>query len=268
MMDQDRFLSPEEIELLMRFTISAESFWDVLIFTRDKRFSTEVRNIFLDDDRVRIRTAETGCDALISCVRGIPDLLILDTGPTDVSPPDLISSLRRDPELKSIKILCRVKEYPHTGNPEWGADDYLRDDDVDVDKIYLLRKMHTLLYSSSMHHESCRTESHERHWPRTKLNVTARITVSHPDTPERMEYGQAVVENISLGGAYLSEIRLESGMMPCGTGAITLHINQPALRNWHADSLVVHQAPEGAAGVRFVNISRYHRLKIAELFCK
>jgi CheY-like chemotaxis protein len=264
-MEQDRVLSPDEIEFLLNFTISAESLWDVLISTRDEKFFTEVRNLFLEDDRVVIRMVENGCDALISCVRNTPDLLILDAGLSDISLPDIVGSLRRDQKLKSIPILCRVKDYPPTGVLDWGADDYIRSEE-DVDKIYLARKMHSLLYSSTLYDESCQTEPHERRWPRTKLNITTQITVSQPANPERTERGEAVIENISLGGAYLSGIRMESGVLPRGAFTVTLHINQPILRNWYADSIIVHQVPEGNVGVKFVNISKDDRLKVAELF--
>lgn len=266
-MEKKRFLSPEDMQLLLNLTISSESFWDVLVSTGDERFLEEVRGMFLDDDRVRIQTVDSGCDALISCVRKVPDLLVFDSGLTDISPAGFFSSLRRDPVLGSIPILCRVKEYPQTGDLDWGADDYICED-MDVDKIYLSRKMHTLLYSNSLHDVSGQKDIHERQWPRTKVNITARISISQPENPEHTECGQAAVENISLGGAYLSEIKLENGVLPQGSFTITLHIDQPALRNWNADSSIVHMDSEGAAGVRFVNISKVDRLKIAELFLK
>lgn len=265
--DEDRFLSPDEVDLLLNFTISSESFWDVLISTRDEEFRAEVRNLFHDDPRVRIRNVDNGCDTIISCARGIPNLLVIDDGISDISPVDIIRCLRCDQALAPIIILSRIQGHRNDGLPDWGADDYICGDD-DVDKIYLSRKMHTLLFASHGQSQSDQSESHERRWPRTKMNITAHLTVSRSDDPIRMEQGEATVENISLGGAYLSDIRLESGVFPCGTFKLTLHVDQPDLRNWYADSLVVHQEPEGAAGVRFVNISRDDRLKIAELFCE
>jgi hypothetical protein len=263
--DQSRTLSPEEIELLLDVTVSSESSWEVLLSSRDECLCRDIRGLFIGDERVTLRTMGSGCETLISCVRAVPDLIIVDTQIDDVSPEHLVGAIRNDEKLMNIPVICWIREGFVQKLPDWGADDYLRSE-KDVDKIYLFRKMHSLLVSSRGRKEMTADGVRERRWPRTKLNIGASLVVSSPDDPKRIESGEATIENISLGGAYLSGIHLDSGVLPCGSLRLTLRIDHSVLYDWCADSSVVHLEQDGAAGVKFVNISRRDRLKIAELF--
>ncbi len=265
-MDSERFLTPEEIEFLLHFTISAESFWNVVIATSNVRYHDEVRDLFQDDDRVRVTAYKSGCDTLVAAVRSVPDLLVIDeTTIADVKCADFIKCIRDDESLRNMRILCRLREDPGNQVPDMGADDYLLPDN-EMDKIYISRKMHTQLYASGSHWDGYIHDSHERLWPRTRLNIKAFITVADPVQPGSYNRGEAIIENISLGGALLSDIRLAQGPVPCGTVVMTLHIEQPVLQGLNADSTIIHRESDGKTGVKFLSLSREDRLRITDLF--
>lgn len=265
-MDSERFLSPEETDLLLNLTISAESFWDVIVASANIIYQNDVRELFRDDERVRVYEYRNGCDALVAVTRSIPDLLIIDeSGISDVKCRDLISCIRTDDRLRHIRILCRLSADRGDTIPDWGADDYLPPNGG-LDKIYISRKMHTQLYTSEPHVEGSNPDPHERFWPRTKLRIKAAITFADPARPGKMNHGEAVIENISLGGALLSNIRSDPGPVPCGSVVITLHFEHSVLNNLSAEASVVHREPDGRTGVKFLSLSREDRLRITDLF--
>ena len=267
-MDSERFLTHEEIDLLFNMTISAESFWNVIIASANARYHEEVRELFHDDERVRVFPCRNGCDTLIAAVRNIPDLLIIDeAGIPDVKCSNLIQCIREDERLHLMRILCRLREDPGDSIPDWGADDYLLPGS-EIDKIYISRKMHTQLYASGSYREEYSLDSHERFWPRARLNIKTVITVADPDQPESLNRGEAIIENISLGGALLSDIRLEHGSVPCGSVVMTLHIEQPVLEGLNADTRIIHCESDGKTGVKFLSLSREDRLRITDLFVR
>jgi CheY-like chemotaxis protein len=266
-MNKSRTLTSEEIELLLDVTISAESSWDVLISSRDENLCQDIHGLLLRDERVKLRTMGSGSKTLISCGRVIPDLIIIDTQIDDISPEHFIQAIRNDEKLRNIPIICWLREEFGQTLPDWGADDYIRSGKI-VETTNIFRKIHSLLVTSRGCNKQTADSVHERQWPRTKLNIGASIVVTSPDDPQWLESGEAIVQDISLGGANLSGIRLESGKIPNKSLRLTLHIDQSVLYDWRADSAVVHREPDGTIGVKFVNISRRDRLKIAELFCE
>jgi hypothetical protein len=77
-------------------------------------------------------------------------------------------------------------------------------------------------------------------------------------TPYRRDSGIAVMENISMGGAYLSGIELEGGMLPCEPFRISLSADQEPLKNWRAHCKVVRLQSNGSlvAGVQFTRVPK------------
>ena len=238
----------------------------MIVASANTRYQDDVRELFLDDNRVRVFSYWNGCDTLVALVRSIPDLLIIDESTiSDVVCRDLIKCIRSDERLRRIRILCRLREDPGKTMPDWGADDYLLPNGG-MDKIYISRKMHSQLYASASFREGSPPDSHERFWPRARLNIKAAVAMSNPEKPGSLDHGEALIENISIGGALLSGIRLVSGTAPCGSILITLHVEQPVLEGLNAESRVIHCEPDGKTGVKFLSLSRKDRLRITDLF--
>lgn len=262
---KNRLLDPKEVELLLSLSVSSETLWRILIATRDDDFYRAVQNLFSGDENVQIMRVASGCDALIYSARCTPDLLVTDAELPDLSCRVMAECMRRDTELNRLKILCRLNGHIPSDFDEWGVDDYITGEN-DLDKVYLSRKLHSLLYAADLGSGEHAAGSHERRWPRTRLNITARVGLFGPDGAQPLGEGQAVVENISVGGAYLSDIRIEDGTVPPEVSLVQLSIDQPFLRDWNAESVMVRFRPNGSAGIRFVNMSKDDRLKIMNLF--
>jgi hypothetical protein len=80
-------------------------------------------------------------------------------------------------------------------------------------------------------------------------------------TPYARESGTAVMENISHGGSFLSDIQLEKGTIPSEPFRFLMEVNQPPLLNWKAHCKVVRLQSNGTltAGVQFMRLSKVNR---------
>ena len=259
--------SSEKAELLLDLSLSAESNWEILITTGDKYFLSTIKNLLSGDEQIKIENVKFGCDALIACAKKIPDLLIIDEELPDIPSEMVITCLKRSDELKKIKILYCLKSSKTNAISDLGADDYINK--VDIEKSCFLKKVNSLLYTSSLHSYHPPTEHglyHERKWPRTTLSISAKVEMVMVSDPNQVDHGEAILENISRGGAFLSRIKLPKGLIPYETYYVRLKVDQPPLKDWKADSIIVRFNPRGPTGVEFLNISPKDQMQIAKLF--
>lgn len=88
----------------------------------------ELVRITLEDDRVRVVTAEAGAEALMLAEVERPELVLLDVNLPDVSGLDLCRQLRQDPRLGEPRIVM-LTAAAQRGDVESGlaagADEYL-----------------------------------------------------------------------------------------------------------------------------------------------
>ena len=260
-----RFLSSEQMSMLLDFTISTENKWVIILATCDEELLSRVQNSFSDDEKVKIEWVRFGCDALVLCSRKSPDLLIIDEEIPDISCEEVIRCVKRMEELKDIRVLCCLKSKGNVIYPDWGANDYFTK--YFPDKVYFLRKVNALLYTAEPGITD-RGLYHERRWPRTTLNITAKIEMFNVSDSSQVDKGEAVVENISRSGACISQIKLGKGIIPDETFMVRVIIDQPPLKNWKADSAFTRLKCDESAGVKFINISTHDQLKIDGLFEK
>ena len=265
-MENNKLMSPEEVELLLNFTLSTETNWEILIGTLDTELTSKILSIFSDDDQVNVNDVKSGCDVLVECALRNPDVLIIDEDLRDVACVDIIRCLRKNEVLKNIQILCSLKSDAGDEFPEWGANDYFKK--YDLEKIYLSRKVNSLLYSAKPVKKNEKKEVTERRWPRTRLKVVAKVEMLSLTDSTQFAHGEAVLEDISRSGALLTNINLENGSIPEETFKIKLNVDQPLLKDWKADGLIVRCKTTDSAGVKFVSISKDDQLKIAQLFDK
>jgi hypothetical protein len=258
------YFNGKEIDMLLGLSKSADTNWEIVIGSSNEALIALVRNLFIDDPQVSIKSFSIISDFLVALARDIPDLVILDDHLPVSSIKEVVNCIKRTEFLKDIKIFYNLTS---SGSPmENGleVDEYFSQDNLD--KIYISRKLNSLLYKSAIHHDKRVVNKQERKWPRYNLEENARIEIVDNNNSTRWDYGTAQIKDISCGGAGISHIRLKKGRLPAGDFSIRLQINKPSLENWTADSRVIRANGENTAGLTFVNISKENKYKILDFF--
>ena len=238
----------------------------ILLATSDEALLSLVHKTFADDERIKIEEVTFGCDALILSSKKSPDLLLIDEELPDISGAKVVKSLKRIEELKNIKILYFSKPYETDNCLKLGVDKCITKDTLD--KSDLTRGINSLLNIPESSLTTYPLPDHEkRRWPRITINIPANVKIYQMNKPSLYKPGNSIVENISLGGAYLSQIQLAKGIIPSDTFRLLLEVNQPPMENWKAESKVLRLQFDGnmRAGVQFVNISKENENKILEM---
>lgn len=238
----------------------------MLLVTSDKTLLSLVHKTFADDERIKIEKVAFGCDALILSSKKSPDLLLIDEELPDISGVKAVKSLKRMDELKNIKIICFSKSDKTDNFLKLGVDECIMKDALD--KVDLTRRVNSLLNISESPLTTYPLPDHEkRKWPRITINIPAVVKIYHMNEPSLHKPSNGIMENISLGGAYISQIQLAKGIIPSDTFRFLLEVNQPPMENWKAESKVLRLQFDGSirAGVQFLNISKENENKILEM---
>lgn len=237
----------------------------LLLSSADEKMQYLTQETFVGDNRIKVRTVSSGYDALIACSKNPPDLFIIDNELSDISCAEAIKSLKRQDENSGMKILCCLKTYDEDVASEIDADDYIAKDTIGSD--ILAEKALNLLNIATESLSQSERFDHKRRWPRIPVNLPADLELYRFNNPEMYEEGNAKVDNISMGGAYLSQINLKKGSIPSDSFSFILGIDQPRLKNWEAECKMVRLKINGAltAGIQFVNLSKENKNKIASL---
>lgn len=262
-MNNVRGINAKDRELLLDLSMSASTGWEILVASGNTALSDKVKDIFADDDRVSVLSAPGEGHALLQSARISPDLLIIDDVSNDFPPEKVIHLLKSDTSLADMFILCGITSPLVDEVPDWGADDYFSL--KNLDSVYLMRKITSLIFLSEGDDSSTVVQPHERISPRTKLNLSATIEMISLGDAGKTEMGKAFVEDISENGALLSDIKLPDSGIPLEPYHIRLKINEPPLNNWTADSVVVRMKDYGSAGVKFLDISKQDQKQIDDL---
>ena len=238
---------------------------NILLASPNEQLQLLVKQAFSEDKRINIETVTSGYDALIMCSKKTPDLFIIDDDLTEISCEEAVKSIKRQDEQNNTKILCFLGNYPSDNISEVFTDNYIVKDNLEESE--LATKIAVLLDIAK---ESQPTEDnfhHNRQWPRIPVNIPAQMHVYRIGTPDVREPGDAKVENISFGGAFLSDIHMKSGSIPLDTFRFLLGIKQPPLSDWEAECKVLRLNADGTLtiGVQFVNLSQINKKKIADL---
>ena len=228
----------------------------VLVGTSDDHFFSQVQRVFSEDGRVELERVVFGGDVLISCSKARPDLLILDEELSDIPSMEVIRSLRRMGDQQDWKILCSAKSRNSRRCLDWGADEVLEKENLAAEDL-----AKTLFHSLNLLQEppeEAPNYKHQRRWPRMALHLPLKIGIYSVRTPYRRDTGQARMENISLGGAFLSDIALEGGKIPCEPFRILLESDQEPLKDWKAHGKVVRLQSNGTvtAGIQFTRVPK------------
>lgn len=238
---------------------------NLLISSDDEKMQYLAHEAFGGDNRIKVSTVSSGYDALIACSKTPPDLFIIDNELSDISCAEAIKSLKRQDENAEMKILCCLKTHDVDTASNIDADDYLAKDTVESE--ILAEKALNLLNIVSDSPAKGERFDHKRRFPRIPVNLPADLELYRVNNPEIVEEGNAKVDNISMGGAYLSQINLTQGSIPSDSFSFLLGIDQPRLKDWEAECKIVRLKVNGAltAGIQFINVSQENKNKISSL---
>lgn len=267
-----RYISHESLEAFMKQYDLPLNGLDlekkkVLIVTADRGLISHLQETFSDDKRIMLKTAEFGCDALITCAREFPDALIIDENLPDIPSIEVVKSLRRSEEHRALKIIC-LSDTDNKILLECGADECLEKDKTEkLREEFLAVKTYSLLDLAEKRPVVAQAFGHERYWPRKEVDLPASINFYSLKGSRQHNPGVARVKNISQGGAFVSRIHLERGIIPGDAFRAFLKIDHQPLSNWMARSKVVRLHANGSleTGVQFVKISRQNLEKIAKV---
>jgi hypothetical protein len=256
-------LSEREIDMLLNLSLSADTNWGILIGSSSEELIDLVRNLFIDDPQVSIKSFGNTCDLLVALVRDVPDLVIIDDNLPVSSVKEVVRCIKRTEFLKDIKIFYNLTSSFASENG-LDVDAYITQENLD--RIYISRKLNSLLYTSTAHRDKRVVTKLERKWPRINLELDARIEVIDIVNSTRLDSGTAVIKNLSISGACISQIQLKKGCLPAGVFSVRLQVNRPPLKDWRADTQVARANGNDCAGLKFVSISKENKNKIMEFF--
>jgi len=237
----------------------------LLVGSDDEKVQYLAQEAFAGDNRIKVSTVSSGYDALIACSKTPPDLFIIDNELSDISCAEAIKSLKRQDENTEMKILCCLKTHDVDVESKIEADDYFAKDTVVSET--LAKKALNLLNIATESLVQGERFDHKRRWPRIPVDLTADLELYRVNNPDLHEEGNAQVDNISMGGAYLSNIYLKTGNIPSDSFGFILGIDQPRLKDWEAECKIVRLKVNGSltAGIQFVNLSQENKNKISSL---
>ncbi len=246
----------------------AETRRSVLAVSCADDLRTALNALSRTDGRFAMSKLDFGADALMACSSDPVDLLVLGEDIPDIAAPDIIRSIRRR-EDRDMAILCDTRHVAPEECAEWGADAFLADSSdcrghVLQTTVLDLLKLRGMTPSAEAHNGGC---AHQRQWPRVPVRLQAKTGIYRLDAPRDRATGEAVVQNISQGGAFLSKLNIRDGHIPSSPFRLLLEISDAPLANLKAYCKVVRLSANGSlsAGVQFMRISRDSRERIAAL---
>jgi two-component system, OmpR family, response regulator len=96
-----------------------------ILVVDDERNIADLVELYLTRDGFRVRTADTGQDALDACAREMPRLVVLDIGLPDIDGLEVCRPLRATSPVPVIFLTARDGEIDRVLGLEMGGDDYL-----------------------------------------------------------------------------------------------------------------------------------------------
>jgi len=220
-----------------------------------------------EDDRIRVDTVAHGADTLIACSRDVPDLLVIGDDLTDLHATQVIQSLRRREELRSMKVLCCLHDTPEDEAAAWGGDAQLSiaNGRNTADKIKAA--IFDLLGIGKSSRHAAGPNTYQRRWPRHAVRLQSEVGLFPLSNPDDITWGRATVQNISRGGAYLADMRFRRPTLPAEPFRMLLRVQNSPIGDVETRCQVLRLASNGAlsAGVKFEDLPHEAEEKIDAL---
>ena len=142
-MAKRKLLSEEEVKVLLDFSHASETKWRLMIASSDLNLYRQLTAVFADDWNVSISRADNVPDAMLRLPSQMPHVLVLDEELREISPRDIIRSIKSHDDFKDLQIYLSLKDGARSEMPDWGVDDYIIGGNTD--RIYISRKVMSLL---------------------------------------------------------------------------------------------------------------------------
>jgi hypothetical protein len=268
----ERLIGKESlIAFMKKYNLSTNSINDdsqimVLLGSNNKKLQAVTKQAFLGNNQFNIDIVSSGYDALIKCSQYKSCVFLIDDELPDFDCGKAVEIIKTNENLSEIKILCIVKSKDCYKSKACGVNDLVIKDDIDS-KI-IKDKVNNILGITKTFNQEQTTYDHQRKWPRVALKLPANVELFLTDSPNYREEGNTIIDNISLGGAYLSNINLEKNQIPFGPIRMILNISKPPFENLKEECKVVRlQANESLnAGVQFVDLNQRTKNQILNLY--
>jgi DNA-binding NarL/FixJ family response regulator len=237
----------------------------ILLCSPDDSYRKILFQHFTNDDRVKILTRSSGYEALVLCLTNSTNLFIIDEKTENFSSRAALEALKLA-KNNSMKILFLTDSNSEEFAGITKKHNSLIKDHLEPDVF--IKQVEIALGIAVPDKPSDSKFDHARIWPRASFSASTDLQVHKLSNQELSDSGNAVVENISFGGAYLSNINLEKGFLPGEAFRFLLKIDHPPLNKWEATCKVARLQVNDSltAGVKFENISQENKDKITSIF--
>jgi hypothetical protein len=238
----------------------------VLLGSNNKQLQVMTEQAFKGDSQFNIDIVSSGYDALIKCSQYKSCVFLLDEELPDFDCRKAVEIIKTNENLAGVKVLCIVKSKDCYKEKTCDVNDLFMKDNINS-KI-IKDKVKNILGISKTSYQEQTTYDHQRLWPRIPLKLPANVELFLTDSPDYREEGNTIVDNISLGGAYLSKINLEKNKIPFGAIRLVLNINNPPFESLEEECKVVRLKANGSlnAGVQFVDLKQRTKSQILKLY--
>lgn len=245
--------------------IPAEAVKHILLGSPDRDLGDLLRNLFLSDRSLNLLRIDSGYDTLIECSRKPPDLLIMDERLPDIDCRQAVNALNREITGRKMKIMLISEKPIDLGFEEIHADAFILAGAIEP--RVLRNKIYSLLDIQKEQPPENKGFTHKREWPRIQVKIPADIEFYAALGQADRKQGQTVVENISMGGALLSDITVENNSIPLGNITFTLKIDKPPLSDFETECKITRLRYNGSAdaGVEFINLAQEQKNRISQL---
>ena len=193
-----------------------------------------------------------------------PDVFLLDYELPNIFCKKPVEILKEDKNLSSIKIICFSKKSDNCDVTKCQVDDFFVESNFTGEKIKnRISKLFEIgepVIPESPPHE------HYRKWPRIKIQVPANVELFVSDIDELKDEVDTIVDNISLGGAYLTNINLRNQALFESTRML-LKLDHPPFDHLNEECKFVRLHANGSinAGIKFINLNENSRHQILKL---
>ena len=238
----------------------------IMLGTQDDYLRAFITDFVEKDEHFSLRVVDSGYDLLVQCSTSPPDLLLVDVAMSNFCCTDAVQSFKKLSGQKPFPILCFLPTQDPEKVMSIDADDFIYKDTLSPDGL-IDKVMHLLGIGRS---DAGRVFDHKRNWPRIPVNVPVHLVIFSQDKPAMRQIGTARMENVSVGGAYLTKIRIDGGSIPSDPFRFRFTVDTPPLKNMQAECQVVRLRVNGAltAGVQFLNLTDQNRERITRLMSR
>lgn len=267
----ERFISQHSIEeFAATYSIEIASkggdFITIILSTVDSSFEALFRNLFKSMDKVKFSTYNNLCDLIVACTKTPPDMLFIDDSMPGIKSINLIVAVQKSLSRKDMTIIGIFDTEEDINNYKNLVDEARLKSMVD--STYIKNMVMSALRPIHLEDFKESNFTHRRMWRRVNVKIAAQIGIKNSelkDAPEEKVFAE--IENICLGGAFLTNIEDPRLLFGGSKGTLKLLVNSQPLVEWEAFAKMVrfHSNDYFNIGVSFMKMTEKNEDKIIQL---